>query len=66
MTLSKKVFISYDKADTTFAHHLSEDLKRLDVEVWIAPESILPGEAWVDAINVLRISVWRGQDGELS
>jgi len=51
MTQAKQVFISYDSADTRFAHRLAEDLQRIGVEVWIAPDSIRPGEGWVDAIN---------------
>jgi len=51
MTTSKKVFISYDHADTATAHRIASDLERNGIEVWIAPESILPGESWVEAIN---------------
>jgi formylglycine-generating enzyme required for sulfatase activity len=51
MSQVKQVFISYDREDTDFAHRLTKDLKELGMEVWIAPESILPGEDWVDAIN---------------
>jgi formylglycine-generating enzyme required for sulfatase activity len=46
-----QVFISHAEEDADFAHRLAEDLKRLGVQVWIAPESILPGESWVDAIE---------------
>ena len=52
MTKIKPVFISHDsEEDGQFAHRLASDLKRLGVPVWIAPESIRPGEGWVDAIN---------------
>ncbi len=51
MTQAKQVFISYDSADTRFAHRLAKDLLRIGVEVWIAPDCIHPGEGWVDAIN---------------
>lgn len=51
MTKSKQVFISYDHADTSFAHQLAEDLRQSGIKVWIAPESIRPGESWVEAIN---------------
>jgi formylglycine-generating enzyme required for sulfatase activity len=47
----KQVFISYATEDTDFAHRLADDLKRLGARVWIAPESIPPGESWVDAIE---------------
>jgi hypothetical protein len=45
------VFISHATQDTQFAHHLADDLRRLGVRVWIAPESIRPGEGWVSAIE---------------
>jgi formylglycine-generating enzyme required for sulfatase activity len=47
----KQVFISYATEDTDFAHRLADDLKRLGARVWIAPESIPPGESWVDGIE---------------
>ena len=45
------VFISHATQDAQFAHRLADDLQRLGVQVWIAPESIRPGEDWVDAIE---------------
>jgi formylglycine-generating enzyme required for sulfatase activity len=46
------VFISHaTEEDGQFAHRLAADLQRLGVQVWIAPESIRPGEDWVAAIN---------------
>jgi formylglycine-generating enzyme required for sulfatase activity len=45
------VFISHATQDTQFAHRLADDLRRLGVQVWIAPESIRPGEGWVSAIE---------------
>jgi hypothetical protein len=51
MTKTKQVFISHAKEDTQFAHRLADDLRRLGVQVWIAPESILGGEGWVSAIE---------------
>jgi hypothetical protein len=48
---TKQVFICHDKKDAKLAHKLAEDLNRLGVKVWISPESIDPGESWVDAIN---------------
>ena len=51
MAKTKQVFISYDSEDTQFAHRLANDLQRLGVQVWIAPESIRPGESWVSAIE---------------
>jgi acyl carrier protein len=51
MSQIKQVFISHDSADSILAHRLAEDIKRCGVKVWIAPESIKPGEGWVKAIN---------------
>jgi len=51
MTKAKQVFISHAKEDAQFAHRLADDLRRMGVQVWIAPESIRPGESWVDAIE---------------
>jgi hypothetical protein len=48
----KQVFISHaTKADGAFARRLAGDLRRLGVAVWIAPDSIRPGEGWVRAIE---------------
>ena len=51
MTKIKQVFISHATADAEFAHRLAKDLERLGLPVWIAPESIRPGEGWVRAIE---------------
>jgi hypothetical protein len=47
----KQVFISHAHQDVLFAHQLAVDLIDAGWQVWIAPDSILPGEKWVDAIN---------------
>jgi sulfatase modifying factor 1 len=47
----KQVFISHARKDADFAHRLAADLKQLGVQIWIAPESIRPGEGWVKAIE---------------
>ncbi len=47
----KQVFISHAHEDAEFAHRLAGDLQQHDWRVWIAPESIRPGEKWVEAIN---------------
>lgn len=46
-----RVFISHAHQDAEFAHRLAADLRRRGWRVWIAPESIRPGEKWVSAIN---------------
>jgi formylglycine-generating enzyme required for sulfatase activity len=50
-TSLRQVFISHAKQDADFAHRLADGLKQLGVSVWIAPDSILPGEGWVKAIE---------------
>lgn len=47
----KQVFVSHDTEDAAFAHRLAADLERRGLRVWIAPESIRPGESWVSAIE---------------
>ena len=51
MTKAEQVFISYATEDERSAHRPADDLQRLGVRVWIAPESIRPGESWVSAIE---------------
>ena len=46
-----QVFISHAHEDDAFAHRLAADLRSEGWAVWIAPDSIAPGETWVDAIN---------------
>jgi hypothetical protein len=48
---SRQVFISYAHQDVEFAQRLADDLRNHDLPVWIAPDSIRPGEKWVEAIN---------------
>ena len=52
----RQVFISHAHQDADFAHRLAADLTAAGWRVWIAPESIQPGEKWVEAIG-------RGLDG---
>jgi formylglycine-generating enzyme required for sulfatase activity len=47
----RQIFFSHARQDTDFARRLAADLRRFGWEVWIAPDSIRPGEKWVDAIN---------------
>lgn len=50
--LLKQVFISHaTEADGEFANRLAQDLDRIDIDVWVAPTSIRPGEQWLDAIS---------------
>ena len=47
----EQIFISHDRRDSDFAHQLAADLKKRGWRVWIAPDNILPGERWEEAIN---------------
>ena len=47
----RQIFISHANQDATFARRLAQDLKEHGWQVWIAPDSIEPGEKWVEAIN---------------
>lgn len=47
----RQVFISYAHQDAQFAQRLANDLKAKGLEIWMAPDSIKPGEKWVEAIN---------------
>lgn len=46
-----QVFISHAHEDDAFAHRLADDLRAEGWSIWIAPDSIQPGETWVEAIN---------------
>ena len=47
----RQVFISHATANADFALQLAVDLRAESWSVWIAPESILPGEKWAEAID---------------
>ncbi len=46
-----QVFLSHAHEDAAFAHRLAADLEQAGWRVWIAPDSIQPGEKWVEAIS---------------
>lgn len=46
-----QIFLSHANQDAAFARELAGDLRRNGFEIWMAPESIEPGEKWVDAIE---------------
>ncbi len=48
---SRQIFISHAYEDSQLAHRLANDLEQHGWQVWIAPDSIQPGEKWVAAIN---------------
>jgi formylglycine-generating enzyme required for sulfatase activity len=47
----RQIFVSHARQDAAFAHRLADDLRHHSWEIWIAPDSIRPGEGWVSAIN---------------
>jgi formylglycine-generating enzyme required for sulfatase activity len=47
----RQIFISHATPDAEIAHRLAADLRADGWNIWIAPDSILPGEKWVEAIN---------------
>ena len=47
----RQVFISHAHEDADFAHRLAADLRARGWRVWIAPDSIRPGEKWAEAID---------------
>jgi formylglycine-generating enzyme len=47
----RQVFVSHAHQDAEFAQRLAADLRRNGHPVWIAPDSILIGEDWPDAID---------------
>lgn len=47
----RQIFISFASPDVEFAGRLAASLRETGYEVWVASDSIQPGEKWVDAIN---------------
>lgn len=47
----RQVFISHAHQDADFAHRLAADLASAGWRAWLAPDSIQPGEKWVEAIG---------------
>jgi len=46
-----QAFISHSVGDAAVAHRVAADLRAARIGVWIAPDSIRPGEGWVEALN---------------
>lgn len=46
-----QAFISHSLEDSLFAQQIASGLREAGIEVWIAPDSIRPGEEFVDAIQ---------------
>lgn len=47
----RQIFISHSSQDADVAQKLAADLRAQGWQTWIAPDSIRPGEKWVEAIN---------------
>lgn len=47
----RQVLVSHARPDTALARRLTNDLLARGWQVWIAPDSIRPGEKWVESIN---------------
>jgi len=47
----RQIFISHAHQDAEVAQRLAHDLEAHGYDIWIAPDSIRPGEKWVEAIN---------------
>jgi formylglycine-generating enzyme required for sulfatase activity len=47
----RQIFISHAHQDAETAQKLAHDLEAHGYDIWIAPDSIRPGEKWVEAIN---------------
>jgi class 3 adenylate cyclase len=47
----RQIFVSHAHEDAEFAQRLASDLEAEGWPVWLAPDSIQPGEKWVEAIN---------------
>lgn len=46
-----QIFLSHANQDADFARELADDLRHNGFDIWMAPESIEPGEKWVNAIE---------------
>jgi len=46
-----QVFLSHAQEDEAIARRIAADLQAEGWTVWMAPDSIMPGETWVEAIN---------------
>ena len=47
----RQIFISHAHQDAQMAQKLATDLEKEGYDIWIAPDSIRPGEKWVEAIS---------------
>jgi formylglycine-generating enzyme len=47
----RQIFLSHAHQDAQVAQKLAHDLEAHGYDIWLAPDSIRPGEKWVEAIN---------------
>jgi formylglycine-generating enzyme len=47
----RQIFLSHADQDAQVAQKLAHDLEAHGYDIWLAPDSIRPGEKWVEAIN---------------
>lgn len=47
----RQIFISHAHQDAEVAQRLAHDLEAHGYDIWIAPDSIRPGEKWVEAVS---------------
>lgn len=47
----RQIFVSHARQDAALAQRLAADLEARGYPIWIAPDSIRPGEKWVEAIS---------------
>lgn len=47
----RQIFLSHAHQDSEIAQQLAVNLKENGWQIWMAPDSIQPGEKWVEAIN---------------
>lgn len=47
----EQVFISYSSRNRRIAEAIRSHLEGLNVSCWMAPESIMPGDQWAQAIS---------------
>lgn len=49
--LKNYIFLSYALEDREIAKRIYQDLRRRSINVWYAPESLLPGRTWKNEIK---------------
>lgn len=50
-SLAERVFISHSSDDAELASAICDALEQADIECWIAPRDVLPGQQWTNALD---------------